>query len=147
MWTFWNFKTKLLTDKVDFWHVLSRSVSSQMQHLQHNLKINYSFNIKLCKDIQISKRIYLKTDLQTKFIVKCLALTGPTVTTKSISWCLYLSLTLNELHLQWNKFQELQKKPIWVIKGQNMQTFILCPIFHRFMFRNEHRWNTIYLLA
>ena len=57
-------------------HVLSKTVSSQMQHLQHNFKVNYWFNIKLCEDIQISKRIYQKTNLQTKFIVKCPAL-GP----------------------------------------------------------------------
>ena len=47
-----------------------------MQHFQHNFKVNYWFNIKLCEDIQISKRIYQKTNLQTKFIVKCPAL-GP----------------------------------------------------------------------
>ena len=47
-----------------------------MQHFQHNFKVNYWFNIKLCEDIQISKRIYQKTNLQTKFIVKCPA-SGP----------------------------------------------------------------------
>ena len=73
--------------KFHYVHVLSNTVSSQMQHLQHNFKVNYWFNIKLCEDIQISKRIYQKTNLQTKFIVKCSAL-GPKVTTKLISQCL-----------------------------------------------------------
>ena len=77
-----------------------------MQHFQHNFKVNYWFNIKLCEDIQISKWVYQKTNLQTKFIAKCSAL-GPKVTTKLISQCLLLSLTLNGLHLQLNKFQEL----------------------------------------
>ena len=67
MWTFLNFKTNLPTDKVrqmsgtvikfHYVHVLSKTVSSQMQHLQHNFKVNYWFNIKLCEDIRISKRI------------------------------------------------------------------------------------------
>ena len=54
-----------------------------MQHLQHNFKVNYWFNIKLWEDIRISKQIYKKTNLQTKFIIKCSAL-GPKVTTKSM---------------------------------------------------------------
>ena len=53
-----------------------------MQHLQHNFKVNYWFNIKLWEDIRISKHIYKKTNLQTKFI-KCSA-SGPKVTTKSM---------------------------------------------------------------
>ena len=43
--------------KFHYVHVLSKTVSSQMQHLQHNFKVNYWFNIKLCEDIRISKRI------------------------------------------------------------------------------------------
>ena len=54
-----------------------------MQHLQHNFKVNYWFNIKLWEDILISKQIYKKTNLQTKFIIKCSVL-GPKVTTKSM---------------------------------------------------------------
>ena len=42
-----------------------------MQHLEHNFKVNYGFNIKLCEVVRILKRIYEKTNLQTKFIVKC----------------------------------------------------------------------------
>ena len=44
--------------KFHYVHVLSKTVSSQMQHLQHNFKVNYWFNIKLCEEIRISKRIY-----------------------------------------------------------------------------------------
>ena len=54
-----------------------------MQHLQHNFKVNYWFNIKLWEDFRISKQIYKKTNLQTKFIIKCPA-SGPKVTTKSM---------------------------------------------------------------
>ena len=54
-----------------------------MQHLQHNFKVNYWFNITLWEDIRISKQIYKKTNLQTKFIIKCSA-SGPKVTTKSM---------------------------------------------------------------
>ena len=54
-----------------------------MQHLQHNFKVNYWFNIKLWEDIRISKQIYKKTNLQTKFIIKCSA-SGPKVITKSM---------------------------------------------------------------
>ena len=50
--------------KFHYVHVLSNTVSSQMQHLQHNFKVNYWFNIKLCEEIRISKRIYQKTNLQ-----------------------------------------------------------------------------------
>ena len=50
--------------KFHYVHVLSKTVSSQMQHLQHNFKVDYWFNIKLCEDIRISKRIYQKTNLQ-----------------------------------------------------------------------------------
>ena len=39
-------------------HVLSKTVSTQLQHLQHNFQVNYWFNIKLCEDIQISKQMY-----------------------------------------------------------------------------------------
>ena len=42
--------------KFHYVNVLSKG-SSQMQHLQHNFKVNYWFNIKLCEDIRISKRI------------------------------------------------------------------------------------------
>ena len=76
-----------------------------MQHLQHNFKVNYWFNIKLCEDIRISKRIDKETNLQTKFIIKRSA-SGPKVTTKST----FVSLTSNELHLQLNKFLELRYK-------------------------------------
>ena len=68
-------------------HVLSKTVSSQLQHLQHNFQVNYWFNIKLSKDIRISKRMYWKTNLQTKFNVKC-STSGPKVTTKLIFRCL-----------------------------------------------------------
>ena len=44
--------------KFDQVHVLSNTVSSQMQHLQHNFRVNYWFNIKLYEDIRIPKRIY-----------------------------------------------------------------------------------------
>ena len=50
--------------KFHYVHVLSKTVSSQMQHLQHNFKVNYWFNIKLCEDIRISKQISYKTNLQ-----------------------------------------------------------------------------------
>ena len=37
--------------KFPYVHVLSKTVSSQMQHLQHNFKVNYWFNtFKLCED-------------------------------------------------------------------------------------------------
>ena len=44
--------------KFHYVHVLSIKVSF-MQHLQHNFKVNYWFNIKLCEDIRISKPIYM----------------------------------------------------------------------------------------
>ena len=62
--------------KFHYVHVKPQSVSSQMQHLQHNFKVNFWFNIKLCEDVQISKQVYEKTNLQTKFIVKSSA-SGP----------------------------------------------------------------------
>ena len=87
---------------------LLKSVLSQMQHLQHNFEVNYLFNMKLCEHIPISKQIYQKTNLQTKFIKKC-SVSAPKVTTKSISRCLQLSLTSNELHLQLYNFRNYKK--------------------------------------
>ena len=54
---------------------------SSLSHLQRNFKVNYWVNVELFADIWISKRIYQKTNLQTKFIVECSA-SGPKVTTK-----------------------------------------------------------------
>ena len=54
-------QTKLISGtviKFHYVHVLSKSVLSQMQHLQHNFEVNYLFNMKLCEHIPISKQIY-----------------------------------------------------------------------------------------
>ena len=96
-----------------------------MQHLQHNFKVNYWFNIKLCEDIRISKRIDKETNLQTKFIIKCSA-SGPKVTTKSM---FVINFNFEWITLVVKQISEISKKLIWVIKEQNMQTFILRPIF------------------
>ena len=89
----------------------------------------------------------LKTNLQTKFSVKCSAL-GPKVTTKSM---FVINFNFDWITLAVKQISGITKKLIWVIKEQNMQTFILRPIFAlylcRFMFRNEHRWNMIYFIS
>ena len=98
-----------------------------MQHLQHNFKVNYWFNIKLCEDIQISKRIDKETNLQTKFIIKCSA-SGPKVTTKS-TFVIKFNVEWITLAVKQISGITVQKKLVWVIKEQNMQTFILHPTF------------------
>ena len=67
----------------------------------------------------------LKTNLQTKFSVKCLAL-GPKVTTKTM---FVINFNFEWITLAVKQISEITKKLIWVIKEQNMQTFILHPIF------------------
>ena len=98
-----------------------------MQHLQHNFKVNYWFNIKLCEDIRISKPIDKETNLQTKFIIKCSA-SGPKVTTKS-TFVIKFNVEWITLAVKQISGITVQKKLVWVIKEQNMQTFILHPIF------------------
>ena len=55
---FWLPVPMLISDAVIKFHYVNKSFSSQVQHLQHNFKVNYWFNIELCENIQISKRIY-----------------------------------------------------------------------------------------
>ena len=66
-------------------HVWSKSVLSHMQHLQHNLKSNLTIDLTLNyeKIFEFQNRSTKKTNLQTKFIVKCSA-SVPKVTTKSM---------------------------------------------------------------
>ena len=67
----------------------------------------------------------LKTNLQTKFSVKCSA-SGPKVTTKSM---FVINFNFEWITLAVKQISGITKKLIWVIKEQNMQTFILRPIF------------------
>ena len=95
---------------------------------QFHLKCNiYSITSKLTIDLTLNyvKTDLLKTDLQTKFSVKCLS-SGPKVTTKSM---LVISFNFEWITLAVKQISGITKKLIWVIKEQNMQTFILCPIF------------------
>ena len=62
----------------------------------------------------------LKTNLQTKFSVKCSA-SGPKVTTKSM---FVIDFNFQWITLAVKQISEIPKKLIWVIKEQNMQTFI-----------------------
>ena len=67
----------------------------------------------------------LKTNLQTKFSIKCSA-SGPKVTTKSM---FVINFNFEWITLAVKQISEIPKKLIWVIKEQNIQTFILRPIF------------------
>ena len=67
----------------------------------------------------------LKTNLQTKFSVKCSA-SGPKVTTKSM---FVINFNFEWITLAVKQISRITRKLIWVIKEQNMQTFILRPIF------------------
>ena len=52
----------------------------------------------------------------------------------------------NGIHLQLNKLWVLQKNLVGFLKEQNLQTFVLHPIF-ALMLRNEDWWNLIYFVA
>ena len=78
----------------------------------------------------------LKTNLQTKFSVKCSA-SGPKVTTKSM---FVINFNFEWITLAVKQISENTKKLIWVIKEQNMQTFILRPIFASIC---VHKWTSV----
>ena len=78
----------------------------------------------------------LKTNLQTKFSVKCSA-SGPKVTTKSM---FVINFNFEWITLAVKQISEITKKLIWVIKEQNMQTFILRPIFASIC---VHNWTSV----
>ena len=79
---------KLIVDTVIKFHqvhIWSKSVLSQMQHLQHNLKLKLTIDLTLNyeKIFEFQNGSTKKTNLQIKFIVKCSA-SVPKVTTKSM---------------------------------------------------------------
>ena len=78
-----------------------------MQHLQHNFKVNYWFNIKLWEDIRISKWIYKKLTYKQSFLLNV----QPRFLKSSKSQCYIIKFNFEWilLHLQLNKFPELQK--------------------------------------
>ena len=73
---------------------------------------------------------HFKTNLLKLTCKQSLALNvRPRVLKSPQSRCLLLTLTLKWITLVVKQISGITKKLIWVIKEQNMQTFILCPIF------------------
>ena len=122
-------------------HILSKSGSSQMQHLQHNFKVNYWFNtFKLCEDyFEFQNRSTRKLTYKESLLLNVRPWVLKSPQSRSLD-------VVVEFNFEWITLAVKQ------ISGITKKTFLgykrtkytnVDPYLHRFMFRNEHWWNMI----
>ena len=119
----------------------SKSVSSQMQHLQHNFKVKYWFKIKLHVIMKTFKfqngstrKLTYKQSLSLN--VRPWVLKSP----QSQSLDVVVEFNFDWITLAVKQILGNTKKPVWVIKEENIQTFIFCPIFASI---HAQKWTSV----